>query len=122
MCYFHIAEKLVMVFTHLWCRGTTSVEKPLPTFQLYGSYITTSFHKAQFIAEFIVFTFLTYKLVNKPYFYKVILVAESLEHPSMVRSVQGSIPAGSHFLFFIFYFFYFYGLGLGADHATVDCL
>jgi hypothetical protein len=57
MCYFHIAEKCVTFstrvprvicnlgstsvenFTHAWCRGTTSVEKPLPTFQLYGSNI-----------------------------------------------------------------------------------
>jgi hypothetical protein len=32
---------------HAWCLGTTSVEKPLPTFQLHGSIITTSFHIAE---------------------------------------------------------------------------
>jgi hypothetical protein len=46
--------------------------------------------------------------VNNPYFFKADLVAESLEHPPMVREDLGSNPAGSHFLFF-FHFLLFYG-------------
>jgi hypothetical protein len=40
-------------------RGTTSVDKPLPTFQLYGSIITASFHVAELgvMSQFIVFMF-----------------------------------------------------------------
>jgi hypothetical protein len=38
-------------FTH-GTRGTTSVEKTLPTFQLYGSNITTIFHIAE-LSQFI---------------------------------------------------------------------
>jgi hypothetical protein len=82
------------------------VDKPLPTFQLYGSIITTSFHIAELgvMSQFIFYTFLINILVNKPYFLKVILVVESLEHPSMVRTDRGSNPAASH-LFFYFLFF-----------------
>jgi hypothetical protein len=43
-------------------------------------------------------------LVNKPFFFKVILVAESLEHPAMVRLAWGSNPAGA-LTFIIFFFF-----------------
>jgi hypothetical protein len=63
--------------------GTTSVEKPLPTFQLHGSIITTSFHVAELgvMSQFI------------------------------VRSDWGSNPAGSHYYFFPFFSFFcfFYG-------------
>jgi hypothetical protein len=47
----------VKIFPHEWCLGTTSLEKPLPTFQLHGSIITTSFHIAKLgvMSQLIVF-------------------------------------------------------------------
>jgi hypothetical protein len=60
------------------------------------------------MSQFIVYTFLIDILVNKSYSLKVVLVAESVERPSMVRSDRGSNPAASHFLFFIFFHFLLY--------------
>jgi hypothetical protein len=94
----------VEILTHEWCLGTTSVEKPLPTFQLHGSIITTSFHIAELGVS--VYTVLIYIWVNNPYIFQASLVAESLEHPSMVRSDWGSNPAGSHYFFSSFLLFY----------------
>jgi hypothetical protein len=49
----------VWKFFHMCGAGTTSVEKPLPTFQLHGSIITASFHVAELgvMSQFIVYTF-----------------------------------------------------------------
>jgi hypothetical protein len=57
--------------------------------------------------------------VNKPYFIKVVLVAESLEHPLMVRSVWGSNPAAS-LLFFYFCFFLIVGGAPGHGASDAD--
>jgi hypothetical protein len=56
MCYFHVAGlqmlnadyKSFVASPLMICNlSTTRVEKPLPTFQLHGSIITTSFHIAE---------------------------------------------------------------------------
>jgi hypothetical protein len=112
MCNFHIAEKLVMVFTHAWCLGTTSVEKPLPTFQLYGSNITTIFHisdlgKPTSAGPGIIFMslwrFYEYQIYGEiSLFPKVSLVASLLERQSSHLVHVSSNPVLAKNIFFNF--------------------